>query len=170
VTAIVVADAGPPIGLGRVGGLNLLRDLYEQILIPPAVQHQLCLDSKRPAAAHCAQAIAEGWLQVRAPSPPSAPSRSELMLVLDPGETEAMLLAEEAKCRFLLIDERKGRAVAKRRGIPVVGVAGVLLAAKKRGLIDAVLPILKCLEGGGYRFSFELIQEIAGLAGENHAV
>jgi predicted nucleic acid-binding protein len=36
------------------------------------------------------------------------------MLVLDPGEAEAMLLAEEVECRFLLIDERKGRAVAKR--------------------------------------------------------
>lgn len=169
-TAIVVADAGPLIGLGRVGGLNLLRDLYEKILIPPAVQHEPCLDSGRPAAAHCAQAIAEGWLQVRAPSLPSAPSRSELMLVLDPGEAEAMLLAEEVECRFLLIDERKGRAVAKRRGIPVVGVAGVLLAARKRRLIDAVLPILKSLEPGGYRLSSELVQEIAGFAGENHDV
>ena len=167
---MVVADAGPLIGLGRIGRLNLLRDLYEQILIPPAVQHELCVDSGRPAAAHCAEAIAQGWLQVRAPSPSSAPSRSELMLVLDPGEAEAMLLAEEVECRFLLIDERKGRAVAKRRGIPVVGIAGVLLAAKKRGLLDAVLPILKSLERGGYRLSSGLVQDIAGLAGENQDV
>jgi predicted nucleic acid-binding protein len=81
-----------------------------------------------------------------------------------------MLLAEEVECRFLLIDERKGRAVAKRRGIPVAGVAGALLAARRRGLVEAVLPILKSLEVGGYRFSSELIQEIAGLAGENPGV
>jgi hypothetical protein len=92
------------------------------------------------------------------------------MLVLDPGEAEARLLAEEVECRFLLIDERKGRAVAERRGITVVGVAGVLLAARKRCLIDAVLPILKSLEVGGYRFSSELMKEIARLAGENHGV
>ena len=85
-------------------------------------------------------------------------------------EAEAILVAEEVECRFLLIDERKGRAVAKRRGITVVGVAGVLLAAKKRGLIDAVLPILKNLERAGYRVSAELIQEIARLAGEDSAV
>ena len=88
------------------------------------------------------------------------------MLVLDPGEAEAILLAEEVNCRFLLIDERKGRAIANRRGVPVVGIAGVLLAAKKRGLIDAVMPILKNLEQAGYRISAGLTKEIARLAGE----
>ena len=88
------------------------------------------------------------------------------MLVLDPGEAEAILLAEEVNCKFLLIDERKGRAIANRRGVPVVGIAGVLLAAKKRGLIDAVVPILKNLEQAGYRISAGLTKEIARLAGE----
>jgi hypothetical protein len=76
-------------------------------------------------------------------------------------------LAEEVNCRFLLIDERKGRAIASRRGVPVVGIAGVLLAAKKRGLIDAVVPILKNLEQAGYRISAGLTKEIALLAGED---
>ena len=88
------------------------------------------------------------------------------MLVLDPGEAEAILLAEEVNCRFLLIDERKGRAIANRRGVPVVGIAGVLLAAKKRGLIDAVVPILKNFEQAGYRISGALTKEITRLAGE----
>ena len=69
-------------------------------------------------------------------------------------------------CRFLLIDERKGRAIASRRGVPVVGIAGVLLAAKKRGLIDVVVPILKNLEQAGYRISAGLTKEITRLAGE----
>ena len=169
-TGIVVADTGPLIGLGRVGLLHLLRDLYDRILIPPTVRDELRPGSGRPGAEQCAESLAQGWLQVREPSPTKAPSRSELVLVLDPGEAEAILLAEEVKCRFLLIDERKGRAVAKRRGIAVVGVAGVLLAAKKRGLIDAVLPILKNLEQAGYRVSAKLIQEVARLAGEDSAV
>jgi len=153
-----------------VGLLHLLRDLYDRILIPATVHDELRLRSGRPGAEQSAEALAQGWLQVREPSSTSAPSRSELVLVLDPGEAEAILLAEEVKCRFLLIDERKGRAVAKRRGIAVVGVAGVLLAAKKRSLIDAALPILKNLERAGYRVSAELIQEIARLAGEDSAV
>jgi predicted nucleic acid-binding protein len=69
--------------------------------------------------------------------------------------------------RFLLIDERKVRAVAKCRGVPVAGLAGVLLAAKKGGVIGEVMSIVKCLGEIGYRMSQSLITEIARLAEEN---
>jgi predicted nucleic acid-binding protein len=167
VREIVIADTGPLIALGGLGHLKLLRHLYENIVIPPAVRDELHLGSRRPGAEQSAEALEHGWLQVRAPSPASASSLSELALILDLGEAEAILLAVELDCRFLLIDERKGRAIAKRRGVPVVGMAGVLLAAKKRGLIDAVLPSLKNMERGGYRMSAGLTREIARLAGED---
>jgi len=165
VTGIVVADTGPLIALGRVECLKLLHDLYQDVLIPPAVLDELHLGSGRPGARQSAEALEQGWLQVQEPSAGSAQALSELMLVLDPGEAEAILLAEEVNCKFLLIDERKGRAIANRRGVPVVGIAGVLLAAKKRGLIDAVVPILKNLEQAGYRISAGLTKEITRRAG-----
>jgi len=167
VTGIVVADTGPLIALGRAGCLKLLHDLYKNVLIPPAVRNELHLGSGRPGARQSAEAFEQGWLQVQEPSADSAQALSDLMLVLDPGEAEAILLAEEVQCRFLLIDERKGRAIANRRGVPVVGIAGVLLVAKKRGLIDAVVPILKNLGQVGYRMSTGLTNEIARLAGED---
>lgn len=165
-TGIVVADTGPFIALGRVGCLKLLHDLYQDILIPPAVGDELRLGSGRPGARQSTEALEQGWLQVQELSAGSAQALSELMLVLDPGEAEAILLAEEVNCKFLLIDERKGRVIARRRGVPVVGIAGVLLAAKKRGFIDAVVPILKNLEQAGYRMSVGLTNEIARLARE----
>mgnify|MGYP001818636693 FL=1 len=166
-TGIVVADTGPLIALGRAGCLKLLHDLYKDVLIPPAVRDELHLGSGRPGARQSAEAFEQGWLQVQEPSADSAQALSDLMLVLDPGEAEAILLAEEVHCSFLLIDERKGRAIANRRGVPVVGIAGVLLVAKKRGLIDAVVPILKNLGQVGYRMSTGLTNEIARLAGED---
>ncbi len=167
-TGIVVADTGPLIALGRTGDLPLLQALYQEIFIPPAVYSELCLGSVsgRPGSEQLPAAIKQGWLQTRELSASSASSLSALALILDHGEAEAILLAEEADCRFLLIDERKGRAVAKRRGVPVAGVAGVLLAAKKHGLVDSVLPVLKNLESAGYRLSEALKKEIARLAGE----
>jgi len=63
--------------------------------------------------------------------------------------------------------KRKGRAIATHRGVPAVGMAGVLLAAKKRGLLDAIVPILKHLEQAGYRMSAGLSKKIARLAGED---
>ena len=165
-TGIVVADTGPLIALGRTGHLPLLRALYQEIFIPPAVYSELCLGSGRPGSEQLSAAIKQGWLQTREPSADSTSSLSALALILDPGEAEAILLAEEVDYRFLLIDERKGRAVAKRRGVPIAGVAGVLLAAKKHGLVDSVLPVLKNLESAGYRLSEALKKEIARLAGE----
>ena len=166
-TGIVVADTGPLIVLGRVECFKLLHDLYQDVLIPPAVREELHLGSGRPGARQSAEALEQGWLQVQELSAGSAQALSDLMLVLDPGEAEAILLAEEMNCKFLLIDERKGRAIANRRGVPVVGIAGVLLAAKKRGLIDAVMPILQNMEQAGYRMSAGLTKEIARLAGED---
>ena len=166
-TGIVVADTGPLIALARGGHLQLLQALYEEILIPPAVHTELCPGSGRPGSKRLADAIEQGWLQVKRPSASATSAIDELILILDPGEAEAIVLAEEMGCRFLLIDERKGRAVAKRRGVPVAGIAGVLLTAKKHGFIDEVLPLVKDLEQIGYRLSPALVREIARRAGEN---
>jgi predicted nucleic acid-binding protein len=106
-------------------------------------------------------------LQIKRPSASATSALDELTLILDPGEAAAIVLAEEMDCRFLLIDERKGRAVARRRGVPIAGIAGVLLAAKKHGFIDEVLPLVNDLEQIGYRMSPALVSEIARRAGES---
>jgi predicted nucleic acid-binding protein len=167
VTEIVVADTGPLIALARGGHLQLLQTLYEEIIIPPAVHTELCLGSGRPGSKRLADAVGQGWLQIKSPSASATSALDELTLILDPGEAAAIVLAEEMDCRFLLIDERKGRAVARRRGVPIAGIAGVLLAAKKHGFIDEVLPLVNDLEQIGYRMSPALISEIARRAGES---
>lgn len=165
-TGTIVADAGPLIALARGGHLQLLQALYEEILVPPAVHIELCPGFGRPGSKRLAEAFEQGWLQVKRPSASATPAIDELILMLDPGEAEAIVLAEEMDGRFLLIDERKGRAVARRRGVSVAGIAGVLLAAKKHGFIDEVLPLVKDLEQVGYRMSPALVSEIARPAGE----
>ena len=133
-TGIVVADAGPLIGLARVRRLDLLQKLYTLILIPPAVHDELHVSFGRPGAVQVRSALEQRWLQVHDLPASADRSLAELILILDAGEAEAILLAEQVRCRFLLIDDRRGRRIAKRRGIPVAGVAGVLLAAKQHGL------------------------------------
>ena len=166
-TGIVVADTGPLIALARGGHLQLLQTLYEKILVPPAVHIELCPGSGRPGSKRLAEAFEQGWLQVKRPSASATSAIDELILILDPGEAEAIVLAKEMDCRFLLIDERKGRAVARRRGVPIAGIAGVLLAAKRYGFIDEILPLVKDMEQIGYRMSPALINEIARRAGES---
>lgn len=57
----------------------------------------------------------------------------DTQLGLDPGETAAILLAEEIGADLILIDERAGRAVAESRGIAVRGTLGVLVQARATG-------------------------------------
>ena len=74
---------------------------------------------------------------------------------LDVGESEAIRLAQHLQCP-LLIDERRGRANARGRGIPVIGIGRILIAAKETGLIESVATALTALRGAGYRLSDQL--------------
>ena len=159
---IVVADAGPLIALARIGRIELLHVLYGGAVVPAAVMEELQLDSWRPGASALRAALNTGWLEVMT-APTDTP---ELKLVLDPGEAEAILLVEKIACRFLLIDERRGRTIARRRNIPVVGTAGLLLNAKRKGILEAVTPELERLTQNGYRLAPALVEEIPSLAGE----
>jgi predicted nucleic acid-binding protein len=108
---IVVADAGPLIALARIGRIELLRLLYGGAVVPVAVMEELQLDSRRPGADTLRAARNAGWLEVMtAPTDVHA-----LKQVLDPGEAEAMPLL-----------------LARNRGIPVVGTAGLPLPAHRR--------------------------------------
>ena len=161
---MVVADTGPLIALARVGQLELLRRLYTRVQVPTVVHAELAIASGRPGAIVLARAFEAGWIEVQAVLDSQAVS--ELSRLLDPGEAEAIVLAEQENARFLLIDDARERSVARRRGVAVVGVAGVLLAAKSRGTLAAVGPLLEELSRIGYRLSAELVAAVLERAGE----
>lgn len=163
-----MADAGPLIGLARVGLLDLLRQLYAKVVIPTQVLEELQTSKERPGSRALLGAVEEGWLEA------TSLARSEglelLSLALGLGEAAAILLAGERPCRFLLLDERRGRRVAANRGLRVVGTGGILVAAKKQGLLARVSDVLDQLAKGGYRLSPELRKQILLLAEEGEEV
>jgi predicted nucleic acid-binding protein len=119
---IVVSDTSPVLNLARIGRLELLPLLYNQVLIPPAVYEDLTR-SKRdlPPAIDLASAV---WLIVAAAKDQN--QVQELRQELDLGEAEAIVLAIKRGADVLLMDERRGRRTAAAAGLTVTGLLGVV--------------------------------------------
>lgn len=127
--APIISDSSGLIGLTRIHRLELLANLFGRVLIPPAV------------ALETARAVAPSdWLVEHPLVQPI--DRRVLRASLGPGETEVISLALELDRIGVVLDERLGRRLAKALGVPVVGTVGVLLQAKRRGLLTAVRPEL----------------------------
>lgn len=152
---MVVSDTSCLSNLLAVGHETLLPLLFNEIVIPPAVEAELLrFHASLPA-----------FLKRTAPA--DRARVSQLAREVDPGEAEAIVLAGELKADRLLIDERVGRAVALREGLSIIGLVGVLLAAKQKGLLPDLAPLLRRLESeAGFRMSQTLKAEILRAAAE----
>jgi predicted nucleic acid-binding protein len=87
----------------------------------------------------------EGWIRV-APAPPE----TWAFPALDSGEASTIALAREHADSLVLMDDALGREQAAGLGLDVLGVAGVLLAAKHAGVVKAVRPLLERLARRGF--------------------
>lgn len=159
----VVSDTGPLIALAKINHITLLRALFDFVSIPAAVHAELftktSLESNRLNAA-----LAQGIIRTTVCDTVSADIYS-LIARLNKGEQEAIVLAYQHQA-LLLIDERQGRQATRALAIRMTGTVGVLLLAKQRGLVSAVLPLLHELRQYGYWLSDEVLASAAQLAGE----
>jgi predicted nucleic acid-binding protein len=103
--------------------------MYDRVVIPSAVLAELA-HPKAPAAVKTWAGSLPTWAEVR------TAAHDELDDILDPGEAEAIILAEQLKADSLLLDEMEARREALRRGLPVAGTVGVLEKAAERNLIN----------------------------------
>src|SRR5207249_996874 len=114
-----------------------LADLFTNVIVPPAVAHEL---DHPPLALLVVDLSA--WQFIAVQSPLQADRVSELRMILDLGEAEAIALAEQIDADAVLIDEMAGRTVAANCGLTVVGTLGILLRAKQVGLCPEIAPLL----------------------------
>jgi len=159
--ALVVVNATPIISLSLTGHLHLLRDLYEEVSIPPAVRAEVLAGGATGVGVLELQQAP--WIRT---TPLEDPRRADLLVDLDRGEAEVLALAQERSARLVILDERLARRHALRLGLTLTGTVGVFLRAKKGGLIEQVRPLIEKVQQGGIRLSSALIAEALLLAGE----
>lgn len=145
--------------------LDMLRQVAGDILVPEAVFVECCRDGSRPGASVLIRARDQHLLQVRSDGEVESLPGLRDIANLGPGETAVLSLASAESCPVLM-DDRLGRKVAAAHGIPVIGSAGILLAAKERGLIDEIAPILAGWRGWGYFLAPGLVNAVLRRAGE----
>jgi uncharacterized protein len=152
---IVVSDTSAITALIQIDRVELLFEIFEGVVIPEAVAEEL-------AVSHVAL---PPWIRTMCVRDPQ--SVAELRNQLDAGESEAIALAVELGADFLLIDEKLGRAAAKRAGLTTIGILGVASVAKRKGLLVSVATIIRDLrERASFWISPELEARVLRDAGE----
>ncbi len=159
----MVSDTSPIINLATIGQLDLLRQLYGVIAIPESVYQEIAVTGSGEAGSKEVQAL--DWIETK-----KVTNRLQVMALqieLDKGEAEAISLALELKAGLLLLDERRGRMVASRMGLKLVGLLGCLIEAKHKGLISSIKPILdKLILEAGFWVTENLYARVLQTAGE----
>lgn len=160
---IVVSNTSPILSLGQVHQLTLLEQVYGTIVMPQAVYDEATVGG--PGRHWAAQVRNAAWIQTRQVR--NQGDVTSLLISLNRGEAEAIVLAAELGTDLLLIDERLGRREALSRGLNHTGVLGVLLEAKSAGLLQEIKPTLDDLiSRAGFWISKGLYTTVLQRAGE----
>lgn len=153
---IVVSDTAPINYLVLIGCPTVLRDLFQEVVIPSAVFQELN-SPRAPEEIRVWCKSMPDWCRVE-----SVKTVPPELMQLGAGEREAIALAEQLRAELLLIDEARGRRTARERGLPITGTIAVLDRAATLGLID-INQALDRLQRTTFRASPALLKKLREL-------
>jgi len=155
---MIVSDTGPLIVLFKTDLLFVLKEIYQEVLVPEAVKTELI---RKPEGIILFKN--NPWIKIGKAT--DKESMQVLSLIVDSGEAEAISLALELNS-MILIDERKGRSYARDLNLGVRGTLGLFLEAKKKGIVKSVTECIDKLKKAGYYLDDELIEALLIESGE----
>lgn len=158
----VIANSTPLIAMAKINELNLLKEVYSQIVIPKAVYEEVAISGKgKKGSVEIAKAE---WIKVKEVKEEKL--KKLLQMELGKGEAEVIALAYEVNANLVIIDENRGRGIAKIFGLKVTGTIGTIIEAKKRGSLNNVREKLDGLINAGIWIGKDLYEEALRLSGE----
>ncbi len=143
---VVISDTSCLIVLSKIGMLEVLQTLFGEVLISETVRNEYGEDLP-------------DWIIVKRVE--SHQIEKILLLNVDEGEASSMALyLEQTEDALLIIDERKGRIIAKDLGIKLIGTIGIIIKAKEKGIITNLSEVTERLEQTDFRLSPKLKQQL----------
>lgn len=132
-----ICDSSTLIHLAKIGRLHLLREFHKKIFIAPAVWKEVVQEGRDwPGSSEVKQGRQAGWIEVVDPT--NQTLIHFLRKDLHEGESETIALAVEEKPEIVFLDESEARRIAKVYGFNITGVIGILIRAKREGLIPSL--------------------------------
>ena len=150
----VISNSSPLIALAQIGRLDLPRQLYSDILIPPAVAIEV-----EPTVGELPD-----WIAVRGPAHPLQPEK--VSSSIGEGEREVISLGLELEDVLLILDDQPARRLATALGLRVVGTVGLLLAGKQLGFLTKIRPELDRLLAVRFFMDQDFYDRVVAQAGE----
>ena len=159
---LVAADASPLIGLAAAGAFDVLHSLFGQVTVTTTVRDEVLAGGELPGARELTNAVEDRWVTI---------VRIRIDTIkfadLDAGEASTLTLAvQHGGPSLVLMDEPFGRSCAREHGLAVIGLAGVLLAAREARLVQSIRPYFALLERSNFRLSNEIVRAVLAQAGE----
>jgi len=137
----VISDTSCLIVLSKIGELGLLPSVYGDIIITDAVAEEFGLPLPE-------------WMRLM--NPRDGHYQQILETQVDRGEASAIALALELEDCTLIVDDQKARVMGERLGLHITGTLGVVIKAKRIGVIPSIIPLLEKIRGTDFRISEEL--------------
>lgn len=134
----VVCNSTVLIGLAKLEKLDILNDIFGEIIIPEEVYQEVVIRGRGKLGANEIQEAK--WLKRK-----TVKDNINVRLLsrhLSQGEAEVLTLGKELKADLLILDEDEARDSASSAGFKIIGLVGILLLAKNMGLIKKVKPLL----------------------------
>lgn len=157
---IVISDTTPIISLLKINKLSLLQVLFGKVIIPQAVYNELVSNLK-----HTNEAVIifnTSYIFIKKVENRQRVDELRNNSGLDIGESEAIAYSKMVNADLLLMDELKGRSVAKQLGLSITGTIGILIQAFNENLIskEEILKSIKILKESGRYISESLYNRL----------
>ena len=157
---IVISDTTPIISLMKAGQLELLQKMFSIVHIPNAVYRELVENEVYSEEIRMIQKCE--FILVEEVENAKSVTILQNLTGLDAGESEAIILADEKQSDVLLMDEHKGRQVARKMGITITGTIGILAQAFDEDMLtrEDVERCIERLKESEIRISEKLYQKL----------
>lgn len=147
----VIADTTCFIVLSEIKELDILRALYAEVYTSETIAQEF--GEPLPS-----------WVVVSVPK--DVQQLEALSRLVDKGEASAISLALETSNSLVILDDQKGRSLARSYGLAITGTLGVLMSAKRLGIVPFLSPLLEKIQVTNFHVSDDLIEEVRRLSGE----